>query len=138
MGDEPLKAAICSSCGYAYPDAYAIGSQQPEERKPCPDCGSKLITFQVQIAEALTLRSMLGIKSKRQGDKKPFVEMKTGDDIHRKTGRWSILFRHIDRENDHYQEKITDAETGEVIHESDEPLSKHWGHGSAKNEKANL
>ena len=42
------------------------------------------------------------------------------------------LERHIDRDNDHYHEKVTDPETGEIIHESDEPLSEHQGHGSAK------
>jgi|TARA_B110001450_G_C17324859_1_gene360958 hypothetical protein len=33
---------------------------------------------------------------------------------------------------DEYKEKVTDRETGEVIHHSEEPLSDHFGHGSAK------
>lgn len=131
--NEPaLQAALCSTCGYEYRNPKALGSQVPESRKPCPKCGSKRITFQVKIAETITLRSMLGIKSRRKGEKKPYVEMKSGDDLHRKTGRWSKLTRHIDREKNHYHERITDAETGDVIHETDEPLSEHTGHGSAK------
>lgn len=31
-----------------------------------------------------------------------------------------------------YSEKITDPETGEVLHERHEPLDQHQGHGSAK------
>jgi hypothetical protein len=38
----------------------------------------------------------------------------------------------IDRENDQYKELVVDAETGDVIHSCEEPLSKHIGHGSAK------
>jgi hypothetical protein len=30
------------------------------------------------------------------------------------------------------KKKVTDRETGEVIHHSEEPLSDHFGHGSAK------
>jgi hypothetical protein len=33
---------------------------------------------------------------------------------------------------DLYSEKITDAETGEVIHQCQEPLTAHQKHGSAK------
>lgn len=40
--------------------------------------------------------------------------------------------RVIDRDNDHYFEKVTDYETGEVIHHCEEPLSQHQGHGDAK------
>jgi hypothetical protein len=40
--------------------------------------------------------------------------------------------RVIDRENNLYKEVVTNAETGEVIHACEEPLSKHIGHGSAK------
>lgn len=31
-----------------------------------------------------------------------------------------------------YSEKVTDTETGEVIHECNEPLDQHQGHGAAK------
>lgn len=38
----------------------------------------------------------------------------------------------VDREADRYTERLVDGETGEVIHDVDEPLSEHRGHGSAK------
>jgi len=40
--------------------------------------------------------------------------------------------RVIDRDNDSYFEKITDYETGEIIHHCEELLSQHQNHGSAK------
>jgi hypothetical protein len=40
-------------------------------------------------------------------------------------------FRRIDRGNDEYEEIVTEGETGEVIRSLREPLSEHWGHGSA-------
>lgn len=38
----------------------------------------------------------------------------------------------IDRENNRYREIIRDPDTGHVIHEVDEPLDEHRGHGCAK------
>ncbi len=41
-------------------------------------------------------------------------------------------YRRIDRDNDRYDEVVIDPETGEIVYECHEPLSEHWGHGSAK------
>jgi hypothetical protein len=41
----------------------------------------------------------------------------------------------IDRDNDRYFERVTDYETGEVIHMNEEPLSKHVLRGTAKPKK---
>ncbi|QIB67806.1 hypothetical protein Ami103574_00055 [Aminipila butyrica] len=43
--------------------------------------------------------------------------------------------RLVDRRNDKYYEKIIDLETNEVTHFCEEPLSEHYGHGSAKVKK---
>jgi hypothetical protein len=43
--------------------------------------------------------------------------------------------RYISRGTDRYFEKVTMCETGEVVHECDEPLTDHQGHGSAKNRR---
>jgi len=48
------------------------------------------------------------------------------------SGRLVMKERHIDKQSDSYLERITDMETGEVIHECEEPLSMHRGHGDAK------
>ncbi|HUK55579.1 MAG TPA: zinc ribbon domain-containing protein, partial [Nitrospiria bacterium] len=56
-----------------------------------------------------------------------------GDDLHKKSGKWYKKERIIDKDNDQYKEVISDPETGEIIHECQEPLSEHRNHGSAKN-----
>lgn len=42
----------------------------------------------------------------------------------------------IDRENDWYEETVTNPDTGEVVHHQAEPLSDHTGHGSAKQHRS--
>jgi hypothetical protein len=39
------------------------------------------------------------------------------------------------RRDDRYTEVVKDPDTGEIIHECDEPLRAHRGHGSAKKKK---
>ncbi|HET6515412.1 MAG TPA: hypothetical protein VFG09_09665 [Thermodesulfovibrionales bacterium] len=41
----------------------------------------------------------------------------------------------IDKNNNLYHEKITDPQTKEVIHQCNEKLSDHRGHGQAKHKK---
>ncbi len=43
---------------------------------------------------------------------------------------------YIDRRNDSYREIVKDKPTGKILHEREEPLSKHIGHGSAKYKKS--
>jgi hypothetical protein len=45
--------------------------------------------------------------------------------------------RHWYKKSDWYFERIIDAETGEVIHECEEPLSDHCEQGSAKKTNKN-
>jgi hypothetical protein len=132
MAEDGLNSAVCSSCGYIYPNPKLLGSQSSDERTPCPVCKSKAVTFQVQLADTVTLHDTLGLKFKQPGEKKPVVEIKTGDDLHRKSGRWMKLDRRIDRKGNRYTEKVVDPKTGEVTHHCDEPLTDHRGHGSAK------
>ncbi len=51
---------------------------------------------------------------------------------HKAPKRWNFLTRIIDRENDRYYELIKDGETDQIINETEEKLSDHQGHGSAK------
>ncbi len=74
-------------------------------------------------------------KVKRKGVKKPVQEFKVGDNLHRKSGKWYHREMYIDRENNYYREIVKDKTTGEIIHKCEEPLSKHRGHGSAKNKR---
>jgi len=52
-------------------------------------------------------------------------------------GRMVIKERHWDKVSNCYFERITGIETGEVIHECEEPLTEHRGHGSAKKADGN-
>ncbi len=72
------------------------------------------------------------LKVTRPRVKKPLIESKAGLDLHRASGRYYDKVRFIDRQKDLYRELITEPKTGVIIHQCEEPLSKHRGHGSAK------
>ena len=72
------------------------------------------------------------IQAKGFGKKKPHVELKQGPSHSYKLGKPVEHERLIDRGNDRYFEKVTDYESGDLIHQDDEPLSDHKGHGAAK------
>ncbi|MBL8124194.1 MAG: zinc ribbon domain-containing protein [Blastocatellia bacterium] len=122
----------CQDCGT---EIFESAGLAVEDRSPCPNCGSKARAFHVTISDTIAIYEMLGIKGKRPGQKRPFTEQKVGDDLHRKTGLWMKLKRIIDRDNDAYQETVSDPRTGQVVHHTDEPLSQHRGHGSAKRKR---
>jgi hypothetical protein len=86
----------------------------------------------VSITENLSFHESIAHTATHAGEQKPYSEGISGDDLHRKSGKWMKKERLIDREKDHYKEVVTDPQTGQVIHHCDEPLSKHTGHGSAK------
>jgi hypothetical protein len=119
----------CNTCGALLEE---LPGTPIEKRRPCSSCGALSRTFEVQIEETLTLHSKLGMKGRHGTTGKPFRETVTGDDLHRKTGKWMHLERNIDRDNNLYKEVIKDPRTGEVVHKYEEPLIKHQGHGSAK------
>ncbi|WP_234729988.1 hypothetical protein [Acidocella facilis] len=78
------------------------------------------------------IHDRLKLRAKKNGIKKPVQEIFSGDDQRKSKGDWVDKHRLIDRENDRYIETVRDKKTGEIIHHSDEPLTEHWGHGSAK------
>ncbi len=80
----------------------------------------------------LEFHASLGYKAESQGKGKPYLEGRTGDDLHRKTGKWMVLERIIDRAKNWYKELITDPNTGRVVRHCEEPLTDHRDHGSAK------
>jgi hypothetical protein len=92
------------------------------------------VAFGITVNDTAALREMLAFKAKgdRDGKRSVFLQGKAADEFHPDTQRWTVISRTIDRENDRYDEVITDAETGEVLHECHEPLSEHRDHGSAR------
>jgi len=77
------------------------------------------------------MRTSLGHKLKRPGISRPIAEGFNGWEQRKSVGDQVRKVRLIDRENDRYIERV-ETEQGEVIHETDHPLSEHRGHGSAK------
>jgi hypothetical protein len=129
MAGETTYATSCAECGAELPESPEI---PPAERTPCETCGSLARRFSVGLSATLEVHSQLSVKAKSAGERRPFVEQKVGDDLHRRTGRWSRLVRLIDRRNDRYLEHIEDAGTGDVLSHVDTSLRSHRGHGDAK------
>ena len=125
-----MNKAICSDCNLPINFAENIGQQ-----KPCKNCGSTRKTFLVSIDEKVITRDGLGLKAKRSSDKRPYIETLNIPDHSIKLNKVVHKTRVIDRDNDRYSETVTDYDSGEIIHHSDEPLSQHRNHGSAKFKK---
>jgi hypothetical protein len=119
----------CGNCGLQLDED---SNTSPENRLPCPSCGSMSRAIHVTVHDTITIKKKLGMKGRHAGGGKPFIEQVHGDDLHRDSGVWRHLSRVIDRENDEYQEVVKDSKTGEIVHECHEPLSQHQGHGAAK------
>ena len=116
----------CSACN------FLLEISGPETINRCPNCGSTNKTFEVVIEEKVIIRDGLGMKAKRAGGKRPYIEDLSVPDHSYNLNKAVHKARVIDRDNDRYFEKITDYESGETIHHCEEPLSQHQGHGSAK------
>jgi hypothetical protein len=130
MSIEPNPRTVaCGSCGRPIDESPGA---PPENRVPCPDCGSLARRVDIRVEDTITIHDSLAIKVKRGGKGKPVRTGKYGDSLHTLTGRWMHREMTVDRENDRYTERIVDPESGEVIRDVDERLSDHRGHGDAK------
>ena len=118
----------CSECGAIIDDA----KDTPDSRVPCPSCGGVKRTVHVSITETVVVRYGIGVKAKRPEERRPYVEDRSMPSYSHSRGKVVLREQVIDRDNDRYFEKVTDYETGGVIHHNEEPLSQHQGHGSAK------
>jgi hypothetical protein len=128
---EGIVARHCGICGYGFPDPVEASAQPADS--PCPECGGHCPVFTVQAADAAEFHDFVqGAKGKRPGEKKPYIETQAGDQFSPARARFMDKYRRIDRDNDRYDEVVMDPETGEIVHECHEPLTEHWGHGSAK------
>jgi hypothetical protein len=86
----------------------------------------------VNIVENLLAVDGYGAIGKRPGKKKPFVEEMSMPEYSYSKGKIVHKYRLIDRDNDKYAEKVSDYQSGEIIHQCEEPLTEHFGHRSAK------
>ncbi len=118
---------ICNKCNW-HLDVIAGF----DESMPCPNCGENDWNHDVSEEEKAELRKKVKLKERNEKGKKPHRIIYSGEELFRKTNKWHQIERVVDRNNDVYHEKITDLDTGEVIREVWEPLSKHKGHGNDK------
>jgi hypothetical protein len=120
----------CSECGLPTGETYdSIVSRGPGEGPPCPRCGSPSRCGRPAGSQGLIRTSVRLVHRRRRG-----AESIGGLDLHRDTGEIRHVVRLIDRPNDRYYERITDPD-GNFVREVDEPLSEHWGHGTANRRK---
>ena len=117
----------CAGCG-----TVLNPTTESQVRGACPVCGSMVRVIEVSISETLVMNASMGFKHKRVGHKKPIAEGFSGKELFVSEQRLVNKERLIDREAKRYWEKVTDPTTEKVIHECDEHLHKHTGHGSAK------
>ena len=130
-GQSPMTSSVsCRECGAPIDQAL---DRLAGARLPC-ECGATARADGAQTIEHAVANDYRKrqIKRRRDGKRRPYREEIDGDDLQRSTGRWMSLTQTVDRANNWYSKKVMDPRTGEVVHECEEPLSGHRGHGSAK------
>lgn len=125
------KKATCNGCQNELPldsSGNAI--------TPCK-CGAISHTVGIQISDTvnLSVKDSISLKAKDKnypGKRKIRRELVQGYEV-RRDGKGAVQkIRDINRDADTYKEYVEDDETGEVLRDVEEPLSKHIGHGSDK------
>ncbi|UCC91040.1 MAG: hypothetical protein JSW24_02530 [Dehalococcoidia bacterium] len=110
----------------------------PSHTGPCPYCGKTGKDCEVTAIAAIGIRGSLRARKKRKGIGKFVKEILQGwfpsGDHKLKKGVDKV--RIIDKEKNEYHETVTDAMTGEVIHDEHEPLSQHKNQPKQRTKKA--
>jgi hypothetical protein len=119
---KKMEEIYCKDCG----------QKLSKDDKICPNCGGKERNIFLRLEEKIEIHDQIKGRLKAEGAKKPVLEFKAGDNFHRESGKWYDREMIINRREDSYKEIIKDKVTGGTVHECEEPLSKHIGHGSAK------
>src|SRR5258708_5001757 len=121
MSDLPASVS-CSNCGHEFEDYDAANAVDAAGRRilACPDCGGLGRADERPLAAALTagltVRARMKSKARQAGEKKPFKEVEGGASHYRATDEWHDVQRTINRENNWYDEVVTDA-AGNVVRE---------------------
>ncbi len=134
MTESVSRTVNCLGCGaqLSY-DHYG-----PSQPVPCPFCGSMGRNVSAgSVSMVLSSRFRAFVRGKVGRGRKWLRKFKVGDDLYRKTGRWSWLRQEEDRTdpdpaNWRYRKKIIDTEMDKVLRDEDKPLLEHRGPGRAK------
>ncbi len=123
----------CGECGKQLDESP---STPLGERSPCPDCGSTGRKFGVESTAVAEGRA--GIRAKaRSGEAgkpggKPWLTTMSEPSWSYDRQKWVHREKTENRRDNRYTEVVKDPDTGEIVHEIDEPLTDHRGHGSAR------
>jgi len=124
-----MPGTSCATCALELPDDL------PGQKPPCPKCGSTKRSHSADVSEGIGLHNGLRLKALKPelpSAKKLRFDTYVGVEKSHKHGRLVRVERTIDKDNDRYIERVVDLQTGELLHECDEPLSQHINHGTAK------
>lgn len=122
---------LCSACQRELGEDFDAPG-----RRPCPTCGSTARTYEEHGVVAARAFVSARWKHRRPGYGKFLAMGMSGFERSVRTGRMVEKQSFFDKDTDRRYERITDVETGEVLHECDHKLTDHKGHGSAKKTKA--
>ncbi len=112
-------------------------NSQLGETKVKKNCDELRRILSVCVADSINVRDSIKLGFKKRGQKKFSSQKKysseiiSKDDFYRDSQEWRHIDKVIDREKDRYTETIKDK-NGNIVHQTDEPLTKHQGRGSAK------
>lgn len=126
---------ICSACD----SSLELIDLNALPRIPCPYCGGELRTIPGELADSTCALDSLRGRLKRQSlpsDKKLRWESFSGYQFSQSHQKMVHKVRTFDKDTDEYLERVTDPDTGQIIHECVEPLSKHISHGTAKKKQS--
>jgi DNA-directed RNA polymerase subunit RPC12/RpoP len=130
---EKLSMVTCGQCGKVLDEPSNVPA---EERTPCPDCGSKDRHVGKRVPDGVEVRD--GIRGKaRSGEAgkpggKPWLTTMSEPSWSHARQKWMHREKTENRRDNRYTEVVKDPDTGETIHEVDEPLTDHRGHGAAQ------
>ena len=130
MSGEESRVVKCMDCGAELPSGVPAAAD-----RSCTECGSSRLVVSQTIVEEIRVREHLHsrIKDPRYSSKRnPRVISKVGASYSHGENKWMHREMRVDKNQGRYREVISDPETGEIIRECEEPLSKHRGHGDDK------
>lgn len=99
----PIFGVRCGGCKRELEEPMDL---RPEQRQPCPTCGSVLRDKSVSISETIASHDSLEAEVTPGGKGRWMVKVRSGDDYTRDLAAWGKLGRTIDRASDTYHEVI--------------------------------
>lgn len=131
--------ARCAQCESEYSPHFGF-FESYFWRKKCPKCGATARTCTETIVESVRVGEAVAGKIKSDaytGKRKLRGWFFFGLDWSVQRGKFVHKLVSADKNSDTYHERITDIESGDVIHECRESLRDHQGRGSAKFDRKN-